>query len=264
MITLMIVGAAGRMGREVVRAAAAGSDFKIAAAIEEGRHPDIGKDAGKIAGLEEAGVKISDDTAGNLKSVDAIIDFSLPESTAKLFEALPARPKPAVVGTTGLDDKTMALVKEVSRKAPLLVAPNLSYGIAVLKYLTRSAMRFLDGFDTEVMEIHHRNKVDAPSGTAGALLDVIREGAGQKRPGVAVLGREGKNSKRKPGETGVHALRGGSVTGEHTVFFFGDGERIEIKHIAENRKIFALGALNAVKWLVEQSAGLYAMEDIFK
>ena len=263
MIRLMIVGAAGRMGKEVIRAAAANADLAVASAVEHAAHPDLGKDAGAGAGIEALGVAIGSDLRAGLEACDAVIDFSLPESSACLLEALVSMPRPAVVGTTGLDDNAGRLAAAAAAKTPLIGSPNLSYGVAVLRHLTRSAAALLQGFDVEVMEIHHRNKQDAPSGTAAALLSTLVQGSGRDG-GTAVHGRHGKDAKRRPGEVGVHALRGGSVTGEHTVFFLGDNERIELRHVAESRRIFALGALNAVRWLVGKSPGLYMMDDLFR
>jgi 4-hydroxy-tetrahydrodipicolinate reductase len=259
MLRIMIVGASGRMGREVVRAAAGFADLKITAAIEKEGHPDLGKDAGTLAGIEALGAVLTANMAGGLMDCDAVIDFSLPGAAADLFQALVQTPRPAVVGTTALDGDARSLAEKASARAPILISPNLSLGVAALKSLTRHAARFLEGFDVEVMEIHHRGKVDAPSGTAGALLGVLEEGGGKS----ALFGRHGKDARRKAGEIGVHALRGGSVTGEHTVFFFGDGERLELRHVAESRKIFALGALGAARWLAARKPGLYTMDDIF-
>ncbi len=259
MLRIMIVGASGRMGREVVRAAEGGADLRITAAVEKAGHPDLGKDAGELAGIGALGAVLTADTAAGLAGCDVVIDFSLPGAAAALFEALIKTPRPAVVGTTGLDPDARALAEKASARAPILISPNLSLGVAALKSLTRHAAKFLEGFDVEVMEIHHKNKMDAPSGTAAALLGVLEEGGGKS----ALFGRHGRDAKRSVGEIGVHALRGGSVTGEHTVYFFGDGERLELRHVAESRRIFALGALGAARWLSAKGPGLYTMDDIF-
>lgn len=264
MIRLMIVGAGGRMGKEVVRAASASGDFKIVSAIERRGHPEAGKDAGICAGVEAAGVLIGSDLDGGLALADAVIDFSHPDSTLALLEAMRTRPRPAVIGTTGLDGKVMEAARDTARKAPVLVSPNLSYGVAVLKRLALEALKHLGGFDVEIVEAHHRGKADAPSGTAAAILKVIRESAHGKNESEVVYGRSGKEARRKTGEIGVHAIRGGSVTGEHSVLFLGDGERIEIKHTAESRKIFALGAIGALRKLVGMPPGLLSMDDLFQ
>ena len=265
MIKLMIVGACGRMGKEVIRAAAGADGITIAATVEHGSHPDLGKDAGLAAGAGEIGVKVSADIAGALADVDAVIDFSLPDSTLALLGTLRSSPKPAIIATTGLGEDIMEAARAAASKSPILLASNMSYGVAVLKHLTREALKFLAGFDVELVESHHRGKVDAPSGTAGDLLRILKQGLEEKKQDTAILhGRSGKPAKRKAGDIGVHAVRGGSVTGEHTIFFLGDGERIEIKHTAEHRGIFALGSLNAVRWLVKQPAGLYFMDDFVK
>ena len=259
MLSIMIVGASGRMGREVVRAAEGSADLEIAVAVEKAGHPDLGRDAGTLAGIGALGTVLTAGMDEGLAACDVVIDFSLPGAAAALFQALIKTPRPAVVGTTGLEADARALAEKASARAPILISPNLSLGVAALKSLTRHAARFLEGFDVEVMEIHHKNKMDAPSGTAGALLGVLEEGGGKS----ALFGRHGRDAKRKPGEIGVHALRGGSVTGEHTVFFFGDGERLELRHVAESRRIFAIGALGAARWLAGRGPGLYTMDDIF-
>ena len=264
MIKLMIVGAAGRMGKEVIRAVAASRDFALASAVENEGHPQMGKDAGAAAGVEAGGVMIGGRIREELARADAVIDFSTPPATAALLEALKADPKPAVIGTTGLDEKIMAAAREASSMMPILVSPNLSYGIAVLKHLARTAQRLLSGFDIEVVEVHHRNKMDAPSGTADAILRILKEEGAAGGDAQAVFSRSGKEARRKPGEIGVHSLRGGSVTGEHTIFFLGDGEKIEITHTAETRGIFATGALEALRWLTGKPAGLYGMDDLFR
>ncbi|MFH1437024.1 MAG: 4-hydroxy-tetrahydrodipicolinate reductase [Pseudomonadota bacterium] len=265
MIKLMIVGACGRMGKEVMRAAAGADGLTIAAAVEHGSHPDLGKDAGLAAGAGGTGVKVSAGIAGALAGVDAVIDFSLPDSTMALLGALRDDPKPAIIATTGLGEDIMEAARAAASKSPVLLASNMSCGVAVLKHLTREALKFLAGFDVEIVESHHRGKADAPSGTAGDLLRILKQGLENQKLETEILhGRSGKLAKRKAGDIGVHAVRGGSVTGEHTVFFLGDGERIEIKHTAEHRGIFALGSLNAVRWLVKQPAGLYSMDDFVK
>jgi 4-hydroxy-tetrahydrodipicolinate reductase len=264
MMKLMIVGAAGRMGKEVIRAAAASRDFALVSAVDREDHPELGKDAGAAAGLEPMGVMIGSRIREEIGKVDAVIDFSLPPSTAALLEALKADPKPAVIGTTGLDEKIMAAAREASSKAPILISPNLSYGVAVLKHLAKTAQKLLRGFDIEVVEVHHRGKADAPSGTADALLQMLKDEGGEGGEARATFGRSGKGARRKPGEIGVHSLRGGSVTGEHTIFFLGEGEKIEISHCAETRGIFASGALGAARWLAGKPAGLYSMDDLFK
>jgi 4-hydroxy-tetrahydrodipicolinate reductase len=244
MMKLMIVGVAGRMGKEVVRAAAASRDFALVSAVDREDHPEFGKDAGTAAGLEPAGVMIGSRIREEIGKVDAVIDFSLPPSTAALLDALKADPKPAVIGTTGLDEKIMAAAREASSKAPILISPNLSYGVAVLKHLAKTAQKLLRGFDT--------------------LLQMLKDEGGEGGEARATFGRSGKGARRKPGEIGVHSLRGGSVTGEHTIFFLGDGEKIEISHCAETRGIFASGALSAARWLAGKPAGLYSMDDLFK
>ena len=201
--------------------------------------------------------------AAELDDADVVVDYSHPEWTGPLLQRLLDRPRPLVVGTTGLDDALTAQLGALATRVPVVLAPNTGTGINVLRDLVRSAARALPGWDLEVLEMHHRKKVDAPSGTAWLLLDAAAEGSapgsGRER-GVAA--RVGETGARTDAEIGVQSLRGGDVVGEHTVFLVGHGERIELTHRAWDRDTFARGGLRAARWVVDQAPGSYTMADV--
>jgi 4-hydroxy-tetrahydrodipicolinate reductase len=252
-----VVGANGRMGRAVVRLAHQGG-MTVVAAIGAG---DGGKDAGELAGIGAIGVKITNDVAALTSSgADAIVDFSTPAVLAKVCETGIA----IASGTTGLDDPARAALEAASKRAPVLWEPNMSVGIHVLSDLLRQAIRQLGPtYDIEIVETHHRMKVDAPSGTALRLAEVAKAARGSAR---FVTGREGKPGARQAEEIGVLALRGGDVIGDHTAFLFGDGERIELTHRASNRDLFASGALRCARWLAlaGRAPGRYGLSDVLR
>ena len=236
-LTVLLNGSAGRMG-QAVAAAAPGLGVKIGAALDVGG-----------------------DLAGALAGCDAVIDFSSADATRALLEQAVARRKPVVIGTTGHSAAEKASLSKLAAQVPCVWAGNYSVGVNLLFALTRRAARTLNDFDVEVLEMHHRLKKDAPSGTAARLLEIIRE---ERQVGPEVLrhGREGMVGPRSPSEIGVHALRGGDVVGDHTVMFAGTGERLELTHRAGDRVIFARGALRAALWVAGQEAGLYDMQDV--
>ncbi len=242
---ILIAGALGFMGREVARQAAA-------------------------LGIEVAcGVDIAPGTADfplytsfeNCPPVDVIVDFSTWKPGADLLTWALKHRIPAVIATTGLSEEQLAAIDEASKVIPIFRSGNMSLGIALLRALAKKAAGVLgETFDIEIVEAHHNRKADAPSGTALMLLDAVKEGCESPREGK--FGRHGRDAKRTPQEIGVHALRGGTVTGEHEVCFFGTSERIRLSHSAENRSVFAAGALRAAAFLLEQQPGLYTMDDV--
>lgn len=244
-MNILISGALGYMGREIAAQA-------------------------KAHGIEvAAGVDIADGTADfplyhsfePCPGADVIIDFSTWKPGADMLTWAMQHRIPAVIATTGLSEEQLAAIDEAAKVIPIFRSGNMSLGIAVLQALTRKAAAILgDGFDVEIVETHHHRKADAPSGTALMLLDAVKAGSASARE--AVYGRHGRDCKRQPQEIGVHALRGGTVTGEHEVCFFGTSERIRISHSAENRGVFAAGALRAAEFLVGQKPGLYTMADL--
>ena len=260
---LVIAGAGGRMGRTLVKAIADSKEFALAGALEDARSPLIGWDAGQLAGLGPNGIKLMGDATALMDKADGIIDFTAPAATLA-FAALAAKTgKVHIIGTTGLSAADEAAIKDAARKAVIVKSGNMSLGVNLLAALTRRVAKTLDAaFDIEILEMHHNQKVDAPSGTALLLGQAAAEGRGINLDKNKVASREGHTGARKPGDIGFATLRGGSVVGEHTVIFAGQAERIELVHRAEDRMIFARGALHAAAWARQQKPGLYSMMDV--
>ena len=269
-----VYGALGRMGQMILRALLAeGEAVRVAAAVVSGRCERAGQDAGTAAGLAPLGVSLSADAGAALAACDVIIDFSSGEATGRLVAQVLAAAgtqagagvrRPAlVIGTTGLSPATRAQIDAAAQLVPIVVSANMSQGVNVLLGLVERAARALPGYDAEIMELHHRQKKDAPSGTALLLSMAVRAGRDQEGGGPGdeqiVTGRQGLCGPRTREELGVLALRGGDVVGEHTVFLLGTGERIEITHRATSREVFAHGAVRAARWAVGQEPGLYDM-----
>lgn len=250
-LAIAVAGAAGRMGRELIRTIAADpAHFRLSAAWVAPASAARGSDAGTVAGAGAAGVECA--LAGETEAeVDAVVDFSTPAACAEIAAAARRLHAPLVCGTTGLGAAAKAALAEVAESIPVLHAANFSLGIAVLTELAALARRRLgDGFDVEILELHHRGKRDAPSGTARALGAMLGDGAGQVRTGA-----------RSAREVGYASLRGGAAPGEHTVFFLGPHERLELTHRAQDRAVFAAGALRAASWLAGQRPGRYTLRD---
>ena len=260
---LIVAGAGGRMGRTLVKAITEGKGFTLAGALEDARSPLIGWDAGTLAGMPQNGVRLSGDAAALIDKADGIVDFTAPAATVE-FAALAARGgKVHIIGTTGLSAADEAKIKDAAKSAVIVKSGNMSLGVNLLAALTRRVARTLDNaFDIEILEMHHNQKVDAPSGTALMLGRAAAEGRGIDLDRHSVRSRDGHTGARKPGDIGFATLRGGSVVGEHTVMFAGPAERIELVHKAEDRMIFARGALHAAAWARNQKPGLYAMGDV--
>lgn len=243
----------GRMGRAVTRVATE-AGHTITAAVDHGE--TVGRDVGELAGVGPIGVSVAD-RLDALRDADVIIDFSLPEVARELFTAAASWGVPLVTGTTGFDAR--AALVAVAAEAPVVAAANFSQGVTVLAHLCRLAAAALPDFDAEITEIHHRRKVDAPSGTAGWLAEAVEAA----RPDTARLhGRSGQVGARTDAEMAVLALRGGDVVGEHTLFLFGEGERVELSHRATDRTIFARGAVRAAEWAIGRAPGLYDMPEV--
>jgi len=260
---LIVAGAGGRMGRTLVRAIADGKDLQLAGALESAGSPLIGKDAGALAGLGDNGVKLAGDAAPLLEKADGIIDFTAPAATVA-FAALAAKAgKVHVIGTTGLSAGDEARIREAAKTAVIVKSGNMSLGVNLLAALTRRVASTLDqSFDIEILEMHHNQKVDAPSGTALLLGRAAAEGRGTDLDKHSVKSREGHTGARKAGDIGFATLRGGTVVGEHHVIFAGPAERLDLTHRAEDRMIFARGALHAARWARGQKPGLYSMIDV--
>jgi 4-hydroxy-tetrahydrodipicolinate reductase len=258
-----VVGCAGRMGTTVLRQVLASGDLTLAGAVEREGAPAVGGDVGPLAGGGPMGIAIGADPAPLFAEADAVIDFTTPDATTA-FAALAAQGKTVhVVGTTGLGPAHEEALAMAARHTAIVRAPNMSLGVNLLLALVeRVAAALDDGFDIEVVEMHHRHKVDAPSGTALALGRAAAAGRGVVFDEHAVLSREGRVEERRRGDIGFATLRGGDVVGEHTVLFAGPEERIELTHRAASRDIFARGALQAARWAHGRPPGLYGMRDV--
>jgi len=254
LVRVAIIGAAGRMGRELCRAALETDGVELAGGTVEPDAPELGADLGELCGWGRIGV-----TAGQEPPDDAeaLIEFTTPEATVEHL----SYGKPHVIGTTGLSDDQRAKVEEAAKRVPIVLAPNMSVGVNLLGEVVRELASKLAGYDIELVEAHHRGKKDAPSGTALFLARAAAEGRGQDLEEVAVYGREGI-APRKEGEIGIHALRGGAVVGEHRVIFYSGGEEVEVVHRALSRRTFADGALRAARFAANSEPGLYSIGDV--
>ena len=261
-VPLIVCGAAGRMGREIIRILADYPQFSLAAAVEAPGHELLGADAGSIAGLQPLGVALVENLEGVISSDVTIIDFSQPEASLRNMHAAVAQGASIVVGTTGFSPEQQHQLYELGRQTRAFIAANMSVGVALLTKLAELAATILSAdFDVEILEMHHRNKVDAPSGTALALARAVAAVRNISSTEFR-FGREGRVGPRPENEIGILALRGGDVVGDHTVVFAGKGERLELVHRASSRETFARGALRAALWLREQPPGCYTMRDM--
>jgi 4-hydroxy-tetrahydrodipicolinate reductase len=262
-LRLVIAGAGGRMGRTLLRALNEVPGFTLAGAVDRAGAAEIGADTGTLAGLPASGIKVTKDPQPLVAQADAIIDFTSPASTVELA-ALAAQARIVhVIGTTGLSAADEAKLEAAARHAALIKSGNMSLGVNLLAALVKRAAGALGPeFDIEILEMHHGRKVDAPSGTALLLGKAAAQGRKVDVEKTSVRTREGHTGPRKPGDIGFAALRGGTVVGDHTVIFAGPSERIELTHRAENRMIFARGALAAAKWGKGKKPGLYSMADV--
>ena len=263
MTRIAIAGAAGRMGRALIEACRATEGLEVSAALEHGGHELLGSDAGSVAGSGELGVAIADDLAAVTGDFDVLIDFTRPEATLANLATCRAAGKRMVIGTTGFDEAGKAAIEEAGADIGIVFAPNMSVGVNLCLKLLDTAARVLgDEVDIEVIEAHHRHKVDAPSGTALRMGEVVAEALGRDLKACAVYGREGHTGPRDRKTIGFETIRAGDIVGEHTVMFAAEGERVEITHKASSRMTFANGAVRAAAWLVSQPAGLYDMQDV--
>ncbi len=260
---LVVAGAGGRMGRTLVKAIADAKGFTLAGALEDARSPLIGWDTGTLAGTPENGVKLTGDARALLEKADGIVDFTAPVATVAFAAQAAGLRKVHIIGTTGLSAADEAKIKDAAKTAVIVKSGNMSLGVNLLAALTRRVAKTLDkSFDIEILEMHHNQKVDAPSGTALMLGRAAAEGRGIALDQHSVKSRDGHTGARKAGDIGFAALRGGSVVGEHSVIFAGPAERVELVHKAEDRMIFARGALHAALWARDQKPGLYSMMDV--
>jgi len=262
-IKVGIAGAAGKMGRALVRAVTDHNALTLAAAWESKGHACLGQDAGQLAGIGALKVELSDAVAGDIKACEVIIDFTAPEATIAITREAVSAGRALVIGTTGLSDKQIAMIRKAGEQIPIVYATNFSTGVNLLWALARQAARILgEAYDVEIIESHHNMKKDAPSGTALTLLEAVCQGRGLDPKQVARYGRQGMVGARQKQEIGVHAVRAGDIVGEHSALFAGTGERLELKHQAHSRDTFARGAARAAAWVTTQPAGFYHMSDV--
>jgi 4-hydroxy-tetrahydrodipicolinate reductase len=260
---IAVLGAAGRMGQSLARAVAATEGCVLAGGVEAKGSPAVGRDLGEVAGLGALDIPITDDPLPLFAEIDGALDFTAPKATVT-FAGLAAQARIVhVIGTTGLSPDDMAKIEAAARHAAIVKAGNMSLGVNLLAGLTERVARTLGPeFDIEILELHHRHKRDAPSGTALMLGEAAASGRGVALKDHAVRSREGDVGPRREGDIGFAVMRGGDVVGEHRVIFAGDGERIELVHVATDRGIFARGAVRAALWARGQGPGLYSMADV--
>jgi 4-hydroxy-tetrahydrodipicolinate reductase len=261
-LKIAVAGASGRMGRMLVEAIGAAPDTVLAGALGLPGTPEIGQDAGAFGG-QPTGVTIESDLDRGLANADFLIDFTRPEGTLKHLAYCAEHGIKLIIGTTGFDDAGKAAIRAAAEKTAIMFAPNMSVGVNVtLKLLELAAKHFAEGYDIEIIEAHHRHKVDAPSGTALKMGEVIADTLGRDLKDCAVYGREGVTGARDPSTIGFATIRGGDIIGDHTVLFAGDGERIEISHKSSSRVSYAHGALRAARFLADKPTGLFDMQDV--
>jgi 4-hydroxy-tetrahydrodipicolinate reductase len=260
---LVIAGAGGRMGRTLIHAIAASKGVTLAGAVEAADSAVIGRDAGELAGLGANGIKVTSDVALLLKGADGLIEFTVPAATLALAELTAAAGVAHVIGTTGHTAEEEAVIAKAASRAPIVKSGNMSLGVNLLAALVKRVAQTLDGdYDIEILEMHHNRKIDAPSGTALMLGRAAAAGRGVDLAQRSVRGRDGMTGPRHSGDIGFASLRGGTVVGDHTVTFAGPAERLELTHRAEDRMIFARGALHAALWARGKKPGLYSMADV--
>ncbi len=263
MVEVAITGAGGRMGKALIQALQGSDTLNLAAAIEQPGLAIIGADSGELAGIGANGLAISDSLDANWDRFEVLIDFTIAPATVANVQACLAAGRKMVIGTTGLSDAERADVRAAAGSIPIVMASNFSVGVNALFKLAEIAAGILgDDVDIEITEAHHRNKVDAPSGTAVTLGEVIAGKLGRDLSKVALHGREGFTGERDRATIGFNSIRAGEIVGDHTVLFAGVGEQIEVTHRAQSRANFALGALRAVSFVADQSSGFYDMQDV--
>lgn len=260
---LVVTGASGRMGQTLIRLAQGTDKLRLVGCVERAGHPWIGRDVGEAMGGAPLGVTVTDDALEAFAKAQAVIDFTAPAATVE-FAALAAQARAVhVIGTTGLEPQHLARIEAAARHAVIIRAGNMSLGVNLLVRLTRKVAAALDAdWDIEIVEAHHRMKVDAPSGTALMLGQAAAEGRGVSLDDARVSGRDGITGARTRGSIGFSAIRGGDIVGEHDVIFAGEGERVILRHVATDRAIFARGALRAALWGQGQKPGQYDMMDV--
>ncbi len=262
-IKVGVIGAGGRMGRMLIEAVQNNPKTILNAAIERQGSSLVGADAGEVAAIGRVEVQIVYELETVINDIDVLIDFSLPDATEKNMQVCAEHNVAMVIGTTGFNEAQEQVLAKASGKIAIVYAGNYSTGVNLsLKLLGMAAKAFGNDADVEIIEAHHKHKIDAPSGTAYMMAEAVAEARGQNLKDVAIYGREGQTGERESGTIGIHAVRGGEIVGDHTVMFIADGEVVEITHRARERMTFAAGAVRAATWVTEQAVGQYDMQDV--
>ena len=262
-IKVGVIGAGGRMGRMLIEAVQNNAHTTLNAAIERQGSSLVGADAGEVAAIGRLEVQIVDELEAVINDIDVLIDFSLPDATEKNMQVCAEHNVAMVIGTTGFNEQQEQVLAKASEKIAIVYAGNYSTGVNLsLKLLGMAAKAFGNDADVEIIEAHHKHKIDAPSGTAYMMAEAVADARGQNLKDVAIYGREGQTGEREAGTIGIHAIRGGEIIGDHTVMFIADGEVVEITHRARARMTFAAGAVRAATWVTEQAVGQYNMQDV--
>jgi 4-hydroxy-tetrahydrodipicolinate reductase len=263
MIRIAVAGASGRMGLCLIKAAVLAESAALVVAVSRPGSDAVGKDAGELIGIGALGIKVVDDLASVVDQFDVLIDFTRPEASMAFIELCRQAGKKIVIGTTGYSEAHKAVIAEAAKDVAIVLAPNMSVGVNLaLKLLETTAKVMGDYTDIEVIEAHHRHKIDAPSGTALRMGEVIADVLGRSLKDCAIYGREGNTGERDRKTIGFSTIRAGDIVGEHTVMFADEGERVEITHKATSRMTFANGAVRAAVWLKDKPNGLYDMQDV--
>ena len=264
MVSVIVIGAPGKMGRRIIDLIRTEPGLRLRGALAHAAHPALGQDVGELAGVGPMRISLEDDLAKILPNADVIIDFSRADATMDYLPMVAAAQKAMVIGTTGFTASQWADIVQLSKTMRCFLAPNMSLGVNVLFQVLRQVATLLPDYDVEILEAHHRTKVDAPSGTALRMAAIIAEALQRNLDNVAVYGRHGMVGRRSDSEIAIQAIRAGDIVGEHTIIFGGMGERLEFIHRSQNRDTFARGALRAAQWIVQQPPGLYSMEDLLR
>lgn len=263
MVRIVVTGAAGRMGRNIINVIRETAETELAGAVERSGHPDIGKDIGEVSGSGKIDIKLTDNFEKVVKKADCVIDFTLPEATMHHLDIALKSKIAMVIGTTGFSHHQRERLKEVGSQMQIVAAPNMSVGVNLLLKVVSDMAKVLGrDYDVEIVEAHHRLKKDAPSGTAMRFAEVLANSLNRDLDKTAVYERHGIIGERKPEEIGIQTIRAGDIVGDHTIIFGGMGERMEITHRAQSRETFARGAVRAAQWVVKQPKGLYDMQDV--
>jgi 4-hydroxy-tetrahydrodipicolinate reductase len=263
MINIAVCGAAGRMGQRIISAIIEAEETQFCGALERPGHPQIGQDAALLSGCGTSGILITDNLNATVAACDVLIDFTSPKVSLKNLEVCALNKKAIVIGSTGFTPEERTFAAELAKDIPVVLAPNMSVGVNVCFKVLKDVARILgDDFNVEIVELHHNKKKDSPSGTAVRMGEVVAEALGRDYNKVANFHREGICGERTTEEIGMQTVRGGDIVGEHTVYFIGQGERIEISHRAMTRDMFSRGSVRAAKWVVGKAPGLYDMQDV--